>query len=153
MEFPKQVLFEALQERSDVRITILWSLARRPTIPFRIVDLTPSWLGNGKSTRLKKATLEMLRGSRAGLPKEIFAAMIARLADGDLDIGRAASDVLKAQTSLSGKILVVVITQLADEDLDVKQATSDVLKAQTSLSSKILAAVVTRLAEEDRDVR
>jgi len=78
VEFPERALFDALQEESDVKMAILKSLAERPTLLSRIVNLILSWLEDGESTVLKRKSVRSaaLKGLRAqpSLSDEILTA-------------------------------------------------------------------------------
>lgn len=96
VEFPEQVLLGILQGKSDAKITIAQSLARRPTILLSVVNLITSWLGDGKSTYWKSAVLRILQNSHTNLSREILTAVVARLEDQHRNVRWAALNVLKA---------------------------------------------------------
>ncbi|KAK4233069.1 armadillo-type protein [Achaetomium macrosporum] len=150
VEFPEHALFDALQEESNVKITILRWLQWRPTIPSRIVNLTPSWLGDGESTDLKRAAMDILR-AQSSLSDQILTAVVARVEDQDWEVRRAAVDVLRAQSSLSDPILTAVVACLEDQDKHIRRAAVNALGVQSSLSDPILTGVAVYLEDQDRD--
>jgi hypothetical protein len=97
VEFPERALFDALQEGSDVKMTILKSLAKRPRVPSHIVNLIFSWLlEDGEPTVLKRksvrsAVLEVLR-AQPSLSDERLTAVVALLKDKHPNVRRAACD-------------------------------------------------------------
>ncbi|KAK3953985.1 peptidase C14, partial [Pseudoneurospora amorphoporcata] len=153
VEYPESALLDTMQEVGiDGKIGILKWVARRPTIPPRIVTRVTSWLEDGEFTTRKEDVLLALQ-AQSSLSDELLTAVVARLGDEDWRVRMAASRVLEAQSSLSDKLLTAVVARLEDEDRDVRNAALGVLQAQSSLSDELLTAVVTRLGDENGDVR
>lgn len=104
VEFPEQALFDALQEESDMKRTILKSLAKRQTLPSHLLNLILSWLEDGD---IRSAALEVL-GAQSSLSDKRLTAVVARLEDKNEGVSEAAVEVLRAQSSLSDELLTVL---------------------------------------------
>jgi hypothetical protein len=81
MELPEQVLYNILREGSEnVKAAILHSLAERPNVRLRIVELVTDWLKDNIFPGLTISVLDMLL-SHMALPAEVLVAVVARLED------------------------------------------------------------------------
>ncbi|KAK4464109.1 hypothetical protein QBC42DRAFT_264319 [Cladorrhinum samala] len=161
VEFPEGAVLDALHEEPDVKMIVLRSLAKRPTLPSRIVDLILSWLDDGEDKDLQTMILCSLWGFRTGssLPDRLLVAIVAlaRRKGKHGSVRGAAIGVLRAQHSLSDNLLEVLegLARREGEDEFVRVAALEVLVEQSSLSDERLK-VIEGLAvhkEEDRSVR
>ena len=156
VEFPERALFDALQE-SGMKSTIVWSLAKRPTLPSSIVNLIIFWLKDGESPVLEmkpaRSTALQVLEVQSSLSDEHLTAVEALLRDQNWNVRMAALKVLEAQSGLSDERLTAVEALLRDEDWVVRWTTLRVLKAQSSLSDERLTAVEALLRDEHEGVR
>ncbi|KAK4149429.1 hypothetical protein C8A00DRAFT_46964 [Chaetomidium leptoderma] len=159
VEFPERVLSDALQEleESDVKMTILESVAKRPTLPSSIVKMIRSWLEGGESEVSKTKVLEILRYHRTvrGLSDDILNRVVELVLckDEARIVREAASGVLQAQRSISDEHLTAVAALILckDEDWFVRRAALKVLQTQSSISNEHLTAVVELVLCKNKD--
>ncbi|KAH8748415.1 hypothetical protein F5883DRAFT_239074 [Diaporthe sp. PMI_573] len=153
-EFPEQALLDVLHKAPDnVKIRILESLERRPTIPPSVFNQTLSWLENSQSSGLVIAVLSMLRHFHTDLSDKLVSAVARRLDDEDRDVRNAAVEVLRGRSDLSDELVSAVARRLDDKDGYVRNAAVEVLRGRSDLSDELVSAVARRLDDKDRYVR
>ncbi|OAA35576.1 Armadillo-like helical [Cordyceps fumosorosea ARSEF 2679] len=152
VEFPEVALKTALlDESSDVRKTILQSLASRASIPQSIAKVVAGRLGD-EAEDMRRAAVEAL-GGRAALPDEVLTAVAARLGDEAKFVRSAAIKALDRRAVLPDKVLTAVAARLGDEHKFVRSATVQALGGRAALPDKVLTAIAARLSDEAEDVQ
>ncbi|KAK4038962.1 hypothetical protein C8A01DRAFT_47479 [Parachaetomium inaequale] len=146
VEFPERVLSDALQEESFVKLIILESVAKWPTLPSSMVNMIVSWLEDGESKGSKTKVLDILRRARRVLPDHLLKAV-------EYSVRLAALGFLQAHPSISDECLGPVVGLLKDKEYSVRLAALGALQAHPSISDECLTAVVAFLEDENRHVR
>ncbi|KAH8884294.1 hypothetical protein GQ53DRAFT_797897 [Thozetella sp. PMI_491] len=158
MEFPEEALHATLKQESDtVKIIILRSLARRPRVPPKILELG-TWLLGNVSRSLKEEVCKILQSSRESLLKDALKVVAIWLEDQDQNVRYAAAKVLRQQSDLPKEILQAIVARLEHQDRDhqdrdVRYAATDALRQQSDLPVEILQAIIAQLEDQDRGVR
>jgi hypothetical protein len=148
MELLGDVLNNVLKQRSEVvTIKVLNSLKDRPKIPFSIIGLASSWLGDNISLNVRAAVLRMLCRPSEGLPEGTLKAIAARLKDSVENIRSTAMDVLGGQLALPSEVIKVIVARLEHSDRYVRDSAVDALRGQSALLSEVLQAIAARLED------
>ncbi|KAK3299591.1 armadillo-type protein [Chaetomium fimeti] len=149
VEFPERALVDALQEAPfPVKMTILESLAIRPTLPSSIVDIIVSWLEDGQSEPSRTMAFEVLRrfSLGRGLSDDLLTAVVERVLHKTehWSVRIAVLQLLRAQPTISDEHLPAVI-ELAlckYEDESIRTAALEALPRQLKISGEHLTAMV-----------
>jgi len=102
----------------------------------------------GFQTRALDVLVELM-----GSDAEVRAAVLARLADEDSDVRRAAVRALTDVVGSDTEVRAAVLARLADKDSNARSAAVEALAGVAGSDTEVRAAVLARLADEEGDVR
>jgi HEAT repeat protein len=158
-EFLERVLSDALREESDVWMTILRSVAKRPTLPSSVVNMICSWLEGDESNVSKTEVLDILLCMwfcQGALPNRLLAAVVGLIHNSG-SVGSLALQILKKQPSISDERLtaVLAVALCQNKDRFVRESAFGVLQAHPRISDGQFTALleVVLCRHEDRAVR
>ena len=153
MEFPEQVLINALKRASeDARPILLEILDSRAVTTSSAIDVAVSWLKDCASQRLCIAGLHFLK-RKASLTEEVLRSIAARLEDVRIAVQWAAVETLQRQTNLTEGVLQAIATRLGHGNQNVRWAAVKALQGRANLTEGILQAIAARLEHDDQDIQ